>query len=148
MHNVRHYFCKSITFTDYSLQYLFDHIRIKCINFSRVHKTFINVLTDSSKFQEGKKRRGMTWSHLAPSMNIDTVWHSPMTVNALNQKAPNFRQHALPQVILCPVPSFQIALSSCEDLLIITCGNISNDVWLSQPVLGPGHGPLLRGARI
>ena len=73
--------------------------------------------------------------------------HSPMTVNALNQKAPNFRQHALPQVILCPVPSFQIALSSCEDLLIITCGNISNDVWLSQPVLGPGHGPLLRGAR-
>ena len=66
-----------------------------------------------------------------------------MTVDALNQKAPNFRQHALPQVILCPVPSFQIALSSCEDLLIITCGNISNDVWLSHPVLGPGPGHYL-----
>ena len=66
-----------------------------------------------------------------------------MTVNALNQKAPNFRQHALPQVILCPVPSFQIALSSCQDLLISTCGNISNDVWLSHPVLGPGPGHYL-----
>ena len=49
------YFRKSITFTDFSLQYLFDHIRIKSINFSRVHKTFINVLTASSKFQEEKK---------------------------------------------------------------------------------------------
>ena len=66
-----------------------------------------------------------------------------MPVNALNQKAPNFCQHALPQVILCPVPPFQIALSSCEDLLIITCGNISNDVWLSHPVLGPGPGHYL-----
>ena len=73
-------------------------------------------------------------------MDIDTVCHSPMTVNALNQKAPNFRQHALPQVILCPVPPFQIALSSCQDLLISTCRNISNDDWLSHPVLGPGPG--------
>ena len=144
MHNVRHYFCKSITFTDYSLPYLFDHNRIKYLNFSRMHKTFINVLTDSSQFQEGKKKRGMTWSHDSPSINIDTVWHSPMTVNAPKQKAPNFRQHALPQVMLCPVPSFQIALSPWEHLLIITSENITNDVKLSQSVLGPGHGPLLR----
>ena len=78
------------------------------------------------------------------SMNIDTVWHSPITVNAPDQKAPNFRQHALPQVMLCPVPSFQIALSPWEHLLIITSENITNDVKLSQSVLGPGHGPLLR----
>ena len=144
MHNVRHYFCKSITFTDYSLPYLFDHNHIKYLNFSRIHKTLINVLTDSSQFQERKKKGGMTWSQQRQSMNIDTVWHSPMAVNAPDQKAPNFRQHALPQVMLCPVPSFQIALSPWEDLLIITSENITNDVKLSQSVLGPGHGPLLR----
>ena len=57
MHNVRHYFCKSITFTDYSLPYLFDHNHIKYLNFSRIHKTLINVLTDSSQFQEKKEGR-------------------------------------------------------------------------------------------
>ena len=145
MHNVRHYFCKSITFTDYSLPYLFDHNHIKYLNFSRIHKTLINVLTDSSQFQEGKKKRGMTWSHdLAPSSNIVTVWHSPITVNALNRKAPNFRQHALPQVMHCPVPSFQIALSPCKDLLISTCANTINNVKLSRSVLGSGHGASLR----
>ena len=54
-------------------KYLFDLIYIKCINFSRVHKTFINVLTDSSKFQEGKKRRGMTWTPLSAKYGY---WHS------------------------------------------------------------------------
>ena len=58
MHNVRHYFCKSITFTDYSLPYLFDHNHIKYLKFSRIHKTLINVLTDSSQFQERKRREG------------------------------------------------------------------------------------------